>query len=147
MIPHTTIVHECPAQINEAVMFKAIAGVEGGAWGKLGGPCCISLVAWSSHTSLPYIASAQWEFCEIVYHKHYEEIVEGLQRHHIGVTPATIYLVWRRGLRGALLRLNGDPIPEQCVRCENLYWDYLTNNGKVLTPAFSTNNPAAYLRH
>ncbi len=115
------VAHAEPIDLDQ--MIAAMAQVEGGAWGKPGGTCCMNYSAWSQHSNLPFQASMIAETALPVYRLHLEWVLYNLPKHRVRVTPAAVYLCWRRGLEGAVAILRKHPMPDEAVRCQNLYED------------------------
>lgn len=113
-----------PAEpIDLGRMVEAIVEIEGGRWTDIGGAGCMSYAAWSQHTTLPYYMSNRQYLTRMIYRDHLNWTVRQLMRHGVAVTPASVYLVWRRGLEGACAILRRSGMPEQSIRCQNLYYD------------------------
>lgn len=103
-------------------MIEATAQIEGGKWGEPGGICCLSYIAWEQHRpGIAYQLSGNREYVLPVYREHMRWIIAQLSKHRINVTPATVYTCWRSGLEGGVKILRTRGVPEQSVRCENLY--------------------------
>lgn len=117
----STAAKPAPPKIDVERMIEAVCQIEGGEWNKPGGRGCIGYAAWSQHSHYAFQLSANREYAIPVYLKHIEWIIKFLPVHGINVTPASVYLAWRRGLEGAVLLLKHGAMPEQAVRCENLY--------------------------
>ena len=111
------------APIDADRMLLAISQIEGGRYGHLGGPCCLSETVWRQHSHLSYDLSRTPFFCIQVEHQHLAWIIESLQRAGIAVAPDTVYAAWRLGLTGAVRRIRAGSMPEACQRAMNLYYE------------------------
>lgn len=104
-------------------MIDAIAQIEGHAVNDLGGPGRMLRGTWYDRTKLAYVHSRSPEYCRPVYKAHLIWITEQYRNRHIKVTPETLYLAWRRGVEGAVVRLRG-PMSDIAVRCGRIYRGY-----------------------
>lgn len=111
------------AELNHDVMIWAMSQAEGGKWGELGGTCCMLEPTWRDRTRLPYEHSRKPNPALSVYREHLKWTEAQLRRNRIEITPETVYLVWRRGLTGAIQRMSAGPITEDAKRVGNLYRD------------------------
>lgn len=101
-------------------MIDAIVQIEGHAVNDLGGPGRMLRGTWYDRTRLPYDRSRDPEFCRPVYRAHVRWIMEQFRREGIKSTPESVYLAWRRGVEGAVVRLRG-PMPDEAIRCGRIY--------------------------
>lgn len=103
-------------------MIEAIAQVEGGRWGNYGGICCISRIAWEQHRPhWDYDYSKIRRYTLPIYREHIEWLAKNLALNQQPVTPATIYVCWRRGLDAGVKILRRGEMPSAGTRCQNLY--------------------------
>ena len=108
-------------EIDLERLVECIMQTEGGSWGKPGGRGCIHYSAWSDRTHLPYQGSMSEETALPVYRDHVEWLIRNLPKHHVTVTPAAVYACWHYGLEGGSRMIHRHGLPEDAVRCMNLY--------------------------
>lgn len=109
------------ASVDHARMAEAIAQIEGGRWGEVGGSGCMGQTAWHQHTSLDYNESRYSGKALPIYHVHLAWLEANLKRRGCPVTPAMLYLCWRRGLRGGIREYRAKGLSDAAVRCQNIY--------------------------
>lgn len=115
-IPDTPIDVEC--------MIEAIAAVEGGEWGKPGGTCCLSYIAWEQHRpQYAYQLSGDRQYALPVYREHLHWLIYNIPRNRVKLTPASLYVCWHLGLQGGARLLHNHPMPDDGQRCQNFYND------------------------
>lgn len=113
-------------------IIEAIAQIEGHSESDLGGRCRMLKATWYDRTRLSYALSRFPEHATPVYRAHLRWIMAQFKTKRIAVTPETLYLAWRRGVEGAVVRLRGR-MPNEAVRCGRVYGSL--NERKPCLPA------------
>lgn len=106
--------------IDSERMLAVLAEMEGGAWGKPGGPAQISYIAWAQHSPHAYQMSGNRDACLPILRAHLAWLLRNLSAYGGKPTPHDLAIAWRRGLAAASTLKWRD---EYGTRAANLYAD------------------------